>query len=711
MIVRLVIFSILYLKVVVSYVLDDLALVEKIKKNHEETLPFLYNASMMGGYLNTPSARTPSCGTWTMGGGSLSLYNGYGVGFQYFDRLELSLNYRAFKNDLRVSKKEEFGDRGNRVASGKVVLTLPNDWPTWSPRDKLSWTPAVAIGVEDFLGTMEKPSIYVIATQSWIYGNLETSIGYGWRQFQGLFGGVAWSPWRQTKTPFLKDITLIAEYENFHRHSHHSKQPQKKNIMSHLNGGITYTLKKRLQITVGSIHGKDLSVMGSLSYPLGTSKGLIPKDQEPFFYTQPVNLEPLRDHRSQDAFVQELETTLQTQGFDLYSVEINSQNDLWLKIINTMYRDEKIVRERIQRVLGSLLPLNIPRVFVMIESDGIICQGYVFKRDDLYQYRLGNLSPFTMKALSPMIDPTQLTDKKDVWLQKKKKPFFFTLLPSIQTYWASLASKIKYNVSLIGGVEGYLLNDVYYALKLSYNIHSNIANLQKKDRPHPSQLPNVRTDIAKYFRSNSINLEHAYLQKSWSLENVSPPGFFCRLAAGYFEQAYGGFAVEALYFPAGFVWALGVEQATVWKRCYTGLLFTNKIRYLQNNKENYKNFTGNQFFLNFHYMFSSLNLDCKLSVGQFLAKDKGIRLEINRTFSSGLHVGAWYTITNGSNAIGRENYFDKGFILSLPIDFFLRRSSRVYANYKMAAWLCDVGAIASTGRSLYKTIRTERCCF
>ena len=55
----------------------------------------------------------------------------------------------------------------------------------------------------------------------------------------------------------------------------------------------------------------------------------------------------------------------------------------------------------------------------------------------------------------------------------------------------------------------------------------------------------------------------AYLQKSWNIQNI---GLFYRLSGGYFEPAYGGGATELLYFPAESDWAMGAEEATVWKR-------------------------------------------------------------------------------------------------------------------------------------------------
>ncbi len=197
----------------------------------------------------------------------------------------------------------------------------------------------------------------------------------------------------------------------------------------------------------------------------------------------------------------------------------------------------------------------------------------------------------------------------------------------------------------------------------------------------------------------------AYLQKSWNINNS---GCFFRLAGGYFEPAYGGGAAELLYYPVGSNWAVGAEEATVWKRRYHGMTFTNKIRRLHGHHAFYERFLGVQYFANVYYTLKPWNLDFKIKVGQFLAKDRGVRFEMSRWFSSGLKVSLWYTITNGHDRVNHQIYHDKGFAFMLPLDFFLPRSSRTYIGFAMSAWLRDVGASADNGKGLYQTIRLER---
>jgi hypothetical protein len=199
-------------------------------------------------------------------------------------------------------------------------------------------------------------------------------------------------------------------------------------------------------------------------------------------------------------------------------------------------------------------------------------------------------------------------------------------------------------------------------------------------------------------------LDQAFLQKTvnWG------KGWFSRLAVGYFETAYAGVALENLYYPVNFNWAIGFEGATLLKRQYYGIGFQRKIRKLTEKGVKYFPYTGVQYFVDFYYQYKPLNLDFKINAGQFLARDKGIRIEGGRTFQSGLRVGLWYTMTNANDVVNGQRYYDKGFSITMPLDIFMNQTSRTRVGYAMSAWLRDCGAIAATGKQLYPTLYWER---
>ncbi|MBS2140879.1 YjbH domain-containing protein, partial [Escherichia coli] len=58
----------------------------------------------------------------------------------------------------------------------------------------------------------------------------------------------------------------------------------------------------------------------------------------------------------------------------------------------------------------------------------------------------------------------------------------------------------------------------------------------------------------------------------------------------------------------------------------------------------------------------------KLSVGQYLAKDKGATIDVAKRFDSGVAVGVWAAISNVSKDDYGEGGFSKGFYISIPLD-------------------------------------------
>lgn len=304
-----------------SSLFQDLALVEEIDKDHKDELPFFYNSSMIGGYFNMPSGRTPHEGVIGVGAARVHPYNVYGISFQYFDRIELSLNYRVYTGILDPTFGHKgFGDESERIGNAKLIFNLPGDG--------LDEFPAFAIGVEDFIGTKRFNSEYLVVTQTWNDYNIEATLGWGRKRIKGFFGGIAWTPLRKTSIPILKNISLLAEYDAYDYKRHAHEHPKGRKVNSRINAGASYVLGDTLQLSVNSLRGREISAMGSLRYPFGTTQGIIPKTREPLLYKSPIDTEPLGVVRPEKDFVHELGYTLGQQGLDLYRVYLSPEGEL-----------------------------------------------------------------------------------------------------------------------------------------------------------------------------------------------------------------------------------------------------------------------------------------------------------------------------------------------------------------------------------------------
>lgn len=684
----------------------DLELVKAIDAALSDELPFFYNDSLMGGYFVMPSARMAKTGTIAGGFAHAPPYQIYGVNFQVFDRIEVSANYRIYKGVTESSfGKEGFGDDADRIGNVKLGLLIPSDgYPS---------LPSISIGLEDFLGTKRFNAQYIVVTQQFKRANLECTLGWGRKRLDGFFGGVAWTPFYRSKIPLLKDISILAEYDATDYKKHPHEHPSGRKVKSRINAGLTFVGWDTLQLSVSSLRGVDVAMMGSLNFPLGTTDGFFPKIDDAVPYRSPIDTEAIGIRRTEQEFAQEIAFAFSEQGLDLYkaffSYDTRGSKELWLKIVNNRYREERVVRNRMQHVLAALTPSDVKTIVVVVEAYGVVCQTYRFRNEDLQRWHRAWISDFELETLSPKGDAPYEPDAYDTALIfRRHKPIWtFTAMPRLQTFFGSVSGKFKYNLSAVGSMQGYLFDAFYYNLQGSYAIKSSFASVGTRDRNNPSRLPQVRTDTLKYYQTSSFSFEQAYLQKSWNLGK----GWFYRLGGGYFEPAYGGGATELLYYPVNTNWAVGAEFATVWKRQYHGLGFTNKIGEFKNGRQRRIPFLGIQYFLDFYYDFKPLSLDLIINAGQFLAKDLGVRTEIGRYFQSGMRFSLWCTVTNGHDHVNGKIYFDKGFSFLIPMDIFLRQSSLSYVGYMMSAWLRDVGARAATGKRLYWTLEETRYNF
>jgi hypothetical protein len=685
-----------------SPLLCDLSVVAEIDKRINFELPVIFNYQMQGGYLTMPSARMAKSGVIGFGFSYLPPYRVYSLLFQLFDRVEVTGNYWIYHGVTEGNFGHlGFGDDAERAGNVKFSILRKNDG--------IPELPEIVVGLNDFIGTRRFHSVYMAATQTFNNLNLELTLGWGHGRIHGFFGGGAWSPFCKQKH-FLKNLSFIFEYDANNYKKHTCEHANGREVKVRWNAGMQLTLFNFLHLSVSTLRGTDVAASASFTYNLGASKGLLPKTQDPTFYTSPIDTQAISELRSQGEFGQELAYAFQEQGFDLYTAVLEprdcGKNHLWLKVINVRYREEEVVRSRIESVLSCLMPENIESVSVVVEAEGVPVHEYRFRTADLTRFHEKQLGEWEFRVIAPLREASRKPGEYDsATLYKRKKAIWlFTFLPLFQPYFGSSTGKFKYDVGFQAGPEGYLFDEIYYSLSMSYIINSSSYSQNSCDFLNPSQIINVRSDTIRYHKSNTFHLDELFIQKSWNLGQ----GWFARAAVGYFETAYAGIALEALYYPVRSSWAIGFEGASVLKRKYTGMGLTRKIRKLQGFCPTYVHYVGLQYFLDVYYQFKPLELDFKFTLGQFLAKDKGIRMEMARNFPSGLKVGIWYAFTNANDVVNGKRYFDKGFYITMPLDLFLNKSSRTRIGYSMAAWLRDIDGKASTGRELYETIYYER---
>lgn len=671
-----------------------------------ERLPITYNHLYTTGYFLTPSARIGEAGEIGVGVIHAPPYLQWNARIQPFACLDLSMNWRIFRGVKDKGLDQfGFGDYADRGANAKLELMTPE----YTNYD----LPGFAIGVEDFMGSKKFLNYYIVGTKIWLPQNipLETSFGWGAGRFtnkdsRGFFGGLAWYPFFYSYREFLHPLSLCAEYDPIDYSNRH-REPHPKGRSSHtpINYGVKYKYADTIDLTLGSLRGKELAYGGSIQYNWGSSKGFLPKIQDPLPYCAPADKEPLGCIRTESLFVHNLAFAFEEQGFRLFNVILLQDNTLVITLINECYREERISRSRIEHILGALLPSNIEKAVVVMESYGLPCQQYVYTPDLLQAELRNTLSCYEHDLLTPRAEAIDYRPNGKVIFDRDLDLWKARVAPRFETFFGNAKGKFKYDFGLRGNVEGYLPYNLFYDVELGYTLFSTANDIGIVDLYNPSQLPVVLTDFVRYRQHTNFTTDRAYLQRAWNLGR----GYFSRLSLGYFMVNYAGLAGEFLWYPANSHLAVGFDGAALKKRRYHGLGFQSKLLQFDGFVPTFHTYSLlPQYFFNLYFDFPQISFFTKVSAGQFLAGDKGLRLEATRYFESGLRLTGWVTFTDAKDKVHGEDYYNRGIALELPLDLFYLCSSRRVWNYGSAAWLRDAGAFSYTGPTLFDIINRER---
>jgi hypothetical protein len=119
------------------------------------------------GVIGTPSARMAPDGELSVGASFLRNNQHYNFGFEVLPWLEASFRYSGlqhFERDYTVYYDRAFGMKARLWQEGELI-------------------PAVAVGIDDLIGTGVYNGEYVVASKR--FGDVDTSLGFGWGRHAG----------------------------------------------------------------------------------------------------------------------------------------------------------------------------------------------------------------------------------------------------------------------------------------------------------------------------------------------------------------------------------------------------------------------------------------------------------------------------------------------------------------------------------------------
>ena len=581
--------------------------------------------------------------------------------------------------------------------------------------DEGDWAPAVAVGLQDFLGTGLYSAEYLVASKT-LSDSVRVTAGLGWGRlgsyngfsnplgmlssyfdtrpeldfgvggevsagqfFRGdaaVFGGIEWA--------YSDKITFKAEYSSdaYDRESSLGLYDH----ASPFNFGVTYAPKPGYQLALSYLGGSEISFGGTILINPGDRAFGTGLDRPP----PPVAVRSAdaRAALSWDrallpqATVQaRLQEALAAEGITLNGLDLTDRTAR-LRYTNGRYRTEAQGMGRVARIASRELPPSIGIITLEPMQAGIALSATTFQRTDIemLENMAGGSAAIQGRAvladagradgLTPVADPSN--------------PFSWGLSP-------------YFRLTLFNGDEP-LQVDLGAQLSASYEIQPNLivagairqrlyTNRSSVSLIEDGTIPVVRRNAALYAQEGNPGIEYL------TIASYGRPGpnLYSRVTLGYLEQMYGGVSAELLWQPVDSPLALGVEANYVVQRDFDMLL----------GFQDYQVATGHA---SLYYAFDN-GFQAQLDVGRYLAGDWGASFALDREFSNGWKVGAYFTLTDIPFSEYGEGSFDKGIRVTVPLDFILGQPTRTEASTVLRSLTRDGGSRLNVDGRLYDIVR------
>ncbi|MGH1330160.1 MAG: YjbH domain-containing protein [Paracoccaceae bacterium] len=568
--------------------------------------------------------------------------------------------------------------------------------------DEGRYRPAIAIGLNDFLGTGIYSSEYLVASKR-IGPSLRFTGGIGWGRLGGvggfanplgaisshfssrpgvgtaapgklqagnwfrgnaaLFGGVEWQA--------TDKLTLLAEYSS---DAYPSESPSAFQRKSPFNFGVKYQARPGILIGAHYLYGSQFGAFVSFAFNPKKPPAYGGLDKAP----PSVVLRSARETGPTGNLEARAGRALAGAGVRLHGLKISGRSAR-IEIENETFSATAQAVGRTARALSGVLPRNVEVLEIVLVSSGIAGSQITLQRSDLeeLEHELDNSwQSYTRAQISaaPPLHPSPARYPAFDWAAK---PY---LSPSLfdpdQPVRADLGLELsaKYEPA-----PGFVFSGVLR--------QKAIGNLNKSTRPSTSVLPHVRSDFNIYEKQGNP----ALTELTGAYYFTPSAQTYGRITAGYLEPMFGGVSAELLWKPVSSRIALGAEINVVQQRDFDQLF----------GFRDYGVTTGHVSA----YWDMGMGYHSQLDVGRFLAGDWGATYTLDREFKNGWKVGGFVTLTNVSFSDFGEGSFDKGLRFTVPIDWLSGNPTQDKFSTVIRPVTRDGGARLNVSGRLYDKVR------
>ncbi|HFZ8994538.1 TPA: YjbH domain-containing protein [Citrobacter freundii] len=652
------------------------------------------------GLMQMPDARLGKQGEFSVNYRDNDQYRFYSSSVVLFPWLEGTIRYTDVRTRKYSSNEDFSGDQTYKDKSFDFKVRL------W---EENYWVPQLAFGKRDIAGTGLFDGEYLVASK--MAGPVDFTFGMAWGypgnsgnisnpfchlgdkyctraeshdagdisfsdMFRGptaLFGGV------QYQTPW-QPLRLKLEYDGNNYADDFAGTLKQ---ASHFNVGAVYRMADWADVNLSYERGNTLMFGFTLRTNFNDLRPSLRDKPKPAY--QPA---PESDAIRYTTAANQLTALKYNAGFDAPEI-LQHGNTLYMTGEQYRYRDDREGVDRANRILVNNLPAGVDTISITQQRDHMPLVTTQTNVNSLRQHLAGEPLGQEDKLQQQRVEPVDTTSFGRGYRIRGDR-FNYSFKPSLSQSLGGPEDFYMFQVGIMGSANYWLTDHLLLDGGVFANLYNNYDKFKSSLLPADSSLPRVRTHIRDYVENDVYinNLQGNYVDY---LGN----GFYGQVYGGYLETMYGGVGAEVLYRPLDTDWALGIDANYVKQRDWDNMMrFTD-----------YSAPTG---FVTAYWNPAQLNsVLMKLSVGQYLAKDKGATLDVAKRFDSGVTVGAWAALTNVSKDDYGEGGFSKGFYISIPLDLMTIGPNRNRAVVSWTPLTRDGGQMLGRKYELY-SMTSER---
>ncbi len=575
------------------------------------------------------------------------------------------------------------------------------------------YIPAIAIGLQDFIGTGIYGGEYLVATKT-IAPRLRVTGGIGWGRFgsNNSFGKTGTRPntllgeggiptydrWFRGDVAAFAGVSYAAtdklsfgvEYSS----DGYDRERRDGNIKrkSSFNFTASYRVSDALSFSAYSLYGDEVgaSVTISLNPRSPAIKGGAEGAPLPVAPRAPGDAADLgwtADTARQTSARTTLASLLEREGIALHGMDLDGTR-AHVQIRNTRYGQRPQALGRTARAMTRSLPASVEVFTITQMVQGQPAGSATFHRSDLE--RLENAPATDILARADITDGLQYSD--GVTLAADAYPRFeYGLGPFLRFSVFDPDNPVRFNAGVQARAKYHFAPGWVAAGSISQKV---LGDLGSVSLPGASGLPRVRSNVALYSKTDTPTLDHLTVSKY----GRPAKDIYSRITIGYLERMYAGASGEILWKPVDSRIALGAELNYVQPRDFDQR-FGLRSRSGPGGVIPEWNGHASAYYDIGH------GFHGQLDVGRYLAGDYGATVSLDRVFANGWSVGAYATKTDVSSATFGEGSFDKGIRIEIPLAWGIGTPTMQTSKTTLRSLSRDGGARLEVDGRLYDSIK------